>query len=354
MSPQGSKIDALSAFFAEAGEAHSRAIEAVGERSHLYEVGGSRVLVRFAGSAMERPLSPSLQHLAIDSGQPCLTIDVWDTGSTGVAVPAPPWNHSDYLARAEVNGFSDERFQVAYDVWGGVLRILDQHTGRALVWTRNAADLRTYDRSSPLRMVLNWWMRERGRQFVHAAAVGTPDGGVLLAGKSGSGKSTTAVSCLVSGMLYAADDYCLIQTDPTPRVHSLYCSAKLDEANLRKRVPQLGPLICNKFETPHEKALVHLHSHWPERVSSGFEIRAILLPSVAEQTHATLRPASPADALRALAPTTLMQLSGTGGQEMRAMSDLARAVPSFHLALGTETQDVPSVIQNLIREHASG
>ena len=41
-------------------------------------------------------------------------------------------------------------------------------------------------------------MSDRNLQYVHAGAVGNKNGGILLVGKGGSGKSSTALACLKS------------------------------------------------------------------------------------------------------------------------------------------------------------
>ena len=63
--------------------------------------------------------------------------------------------------------------------------------------------------------------RDKGYQLVHAAAVGSEAGAVLISGKGGLGKSTTALSCLGKGLTYVGDSHVVVQLDPFPRVHSL-------------------------------------------------------------------------------------------------------------------------------------
>jgi len=338
------------AFFDSAYRAFDQATGAGAEvREFYYEIGGFPICIRIVGPAMATRLTPALAHNAISPTAPALTICVWDTVSTDVAMPTPPWEHADYLKRAEVRGYSNDRILTAYDVWGGALRMLDTQQNIGIFWTRDAATLQVYDRGAPLRMILHWWMRERGRQFVHAGAVGTAEGGVLLAGKSGSGKSTTAVSCLDSDLLYASDDYCLISTEPTPYVYSLYSSTKLESVHLEDRLAHLKPLISNPEEIEEEKALLFLAQHYPNKVTRGFPIRAILLPRVTGKRETTLTQASPVAALKALAPSTMLQLSGTGQQEFRAMSTFVKQVPSYHLELGTNLGQIPQIIEKLLR-----
>ena len=76
----------------------------------------------------------------------------------------------------------------------------DRHSRRALYWVRRASDLPFWEIASPFRILFHWWAQSWGGQVAHAAAVGVNGRGVLLAGKSGSGKSTAALACLRQGM----------------------------------------------------------------------------------------------------------------------------------------------------------
>ena len=78
--------------------------------------------------------------------------------------------------------------------------------------------------------------------MLHAAAVGTADGGVLIVGRGGVGKSTTALACLAAGMKYVADDYLVVQLDPEPRAFQLYGTAKLEASQLR-HFPELQNFV---------------------------------------------------------------------------------------------------------------
>ena len=79
-------------------------------------------------------------------------------------------------------------------------------------------------------------------------------GGVLLAGKGGSGKSTTALTCLNSELQYVSDDYCVVVAQPSPFAYNLYCTAKVRADNTH-RVPHLMPTVSNGNRLGDEKAL---------------------------------------------------------------------------------------------------
>ena len=64
-----------------------------------------------------------------------------------------------------------------------------------------------------VNFLITQWASTAGLLPVHGGAVGVGGKGVLLAARSGGGKSTLAASCLLSGMDYVADDYVLISAE---------------------------------------------------------------------------------------------------------------------------------------------
>jgi hypothetical protein len=169
----------------------------------------------------------------------------------------------------------------------------------------------------------------------------------LLAGKGGSGKSTTALSCLNSDLVYVSDDYSLLGMDPIPYVYNLYNTAKVRPNNIH-RVPHLQHAISNADRLNTEKAVFYLHRHYPEKIVAGFPIRAILLPRVTGLPETTLTPAPAIKALSALALSTLHQLAGAGKETLQIMDQLVKQVPSYYLELGTDLVQIPDVILDLL------
>ena len=187
-------------------------------------------------------------------------------------------------------------------------------------------------------------MRRHGRLLIHAGAVGCRDKGVLLVGKGGSGKSTSALASMLKGWSYLSDDYCLLATEGLPRVFSLYNSAKLTADHLRN-FPALGAAVSNPAELADEKALIYIQTLMPDRMISEIPVHMILLPRVTGLPETRLRPASPSEALRALAPSSLFQLPGTGQSEFLVLGDFVKSVPCYHLELGTNLDAIPETIR---------
>jgi hypothetical protein len=342
--------DALE-FFERVTEAFVRAEQAAaGLVDRFYAIGGFSVRLRFAGPALVPFIVPAFEHLATGPcPEPALTVYLWDSTSTGVEMPPPPWASDDYVARGAVRGYSSEQIKVAFHLGPCVLNMLDLGSDLGVLWVRDAHQVPDTERAAPLRTILHWWMRERGCQLIHAAAVGKPGGGVLIAGKSGSGKSTVALACLASELLYLSDDLVLLCRNPTPHAHSVYNSAKL-EADHARRLRHLRSVVDRLDQQDTEKAIFFLHQHLPERVGAAFPVRAVLLPHITRLPETRLSAASGAASLMALAPSTLFQLPGSGSSDFKEIAEFVRQVPCYMLEVGTDLGRVPSVLLDLLPE----
>ncbi len=313
-----------------------------------YEIGGYPIQCRFAGPAMVAPFQSALEHLEVGPDPAAeLTICLWDSVSTRTPMPSPPWPPEDYAARGEVRGFIDERFHTVFDLGTGILSMLDTKRNVALYWIRDAREVPYYESAAPLRAILHRWMRKRGRQLVHAGAVGTSAGGVLLAGKGGSGKSTTALACVHAGFGYASDDYCLLATEPSPHAFSLYNSAKVDEEGVR-RFPRLASAIVNTGRLDTEKALLYLARSSVVELKTDFPIRAVVLPRIAHAPETTLQETSHAEGLRELAASTIFQLPGAGGEDLKGIARFVRKVPCYVLHVGFDITRIPQAVLELL------
>jgi hypothetical protein len=248
-----------------------------------------------------------------------------------------------------VHGYQDERYVTSFFPWYGMLDLLDTARNLGIFWAPRRSALPVWEASMPLRRLLSWWMGRHNRQFVHSAAVGTAEGCALIIGKGGSGKSTTALACLSAGLLYLGDDYIALEAGIPTVAHSLYSSAKLDEASL-KRLPHLRPHVANPSRPAEEKGLLFLHDIFPHRLRASLPVLAILLPVVTGRARTLARPASAGTALAALAPSTLFWLPYAGDAALRAMAAFVRTAPVFTLEVGTDMEQIPAAIAGLLAE----
>ncbi len=329
-------------------ETYQRAVSAAGgPRDCYYELGGYRIRLRLAGPALERPLTRALAHRIAPPGPAALTVCAWDSVSTGTCMPSPEGKWWACGQDGPVDGEGDGRLCSQLQAGIPALSVLDSGRDLALYCVRDADQVPFYDRAAPLRFIFTCWLNRQGCTLMHAGAVGRPDGGVLLVGKGGAGKSTTALACLHSELLHVGEDYVLLSENPEPFVHTLYDSAKLHPDQLW-RLPHLRASISNGDRLGQEKALFYLHEGFGEKLSAGFPVRAILLPQVTGRRETRLVPATLTQCLSALVPSSFVHSPGLGREGVLAMARVAQRIPAYILELGTDLPQIPPLISTLI------
>jgi len=310
-------------------------------------IGGHLIQIRFATPGLLPCIMPAFAHLGVDSqAPPELVVHVWDSASTGASAPPMPDVGLDTTVGA-FYFFEADSVRGVFQPGLQALTVVDFGADHAWYFVENPAALPYWERAAPIRQILHWWMATRGHQQVHGGAVGSPDGGVLLVGKPGSGKSTTALISLTTELRYAGDDYSMVSLLPRPLVHSLYSSGKVHPENL-PRLPHITPALWNAGELATEKGVVFVDQHFPDRMIESFPLRAIVLPTITGKPETRVVETSRGASLAALAPSTVFQLHTAGADALRYMARLVREVPSYVLELGTNVTDVPGVLLQLL------
>lgn len=316
-------------------------------QSHWVRIGGHLIELRFATPGLVPCVMPAFGHLLASPGPSAeLVVDIWDGTSTGAGSPPTPQVDPESPVGA-FYFFEDPPMRGVYQPGMGALSAVDLGADRAWYFVADPAALPYWERAAPIRQVLHWWMATRGHQQVHSGAVGLPDGGVLLVGKGGSGKSTTSLGSLTSELRYAGDDYTMVSLQPRPTVHSIYSSGKVHADNLT-RLPHLAAALSNADLLTTEKGVVFVDQHFGDRMIADFPLLAIVLPTITGRPETRLVPTSAAAALAALAPSTVFQLHTAGAEALRYLAQLVRAVPAFVLELGGDVRDAPGVIVELL------
>jgi hypothetical protein len=346
---ESDRIECLEAARAGFEEAARRA--PIWERAH--SIAGRTVLLRVAGPELASRLAPALGHHPTPDGPaPCLVVNAWDIEATGVSMPRFPASAIDggRSARERVN--APERVRIHYGFNPRALSVLDEAVDAAYVGYGSVASLPSWELGAPLLVTLHWRMHRQGRYLVHGAALGKDRGGVLLVARGGSGKSSTALATLSprgreTGLRYAADDYCLVGIDGEPRAYSLYGTGKID-GRQAARFPDLvtGPTL-NPGRAEDEKIVMLVAAGAPGMIIQSFRLLSLVVP-VIDGGPCRVEPISPGLALRALAPSTVLQLSGAGGPTLAAMAELVRRIPAHALHLAPDPRDAPAVLAQLV------
>jgi hypothetical protein len=334
-----------------------RALGSARTEVHDVHLGGALVRLRFAGPALVQFVLPALEHLRTEatSGQPLLTVDLWDAESTGVFPPSFPTPGEDAPALGEIREYGDTGVRAVFH--SGVrpqdgafksVTFFDERASVARYFVVRPSHVRWHERAAPLRSVLHWALNGPNRLLVHAGAVGIGGRCVLLTGPGGSGKSTSAVAALLGGLDYLGDDYVLVDlTDQQPVAHSLYATAKLAPGAMA-----VLPSLRNSSRRPgapdDEKLVFDVEGLRPGGLGTSARIVGIVLPRLHPDGPTRLRCVSAVTALQALAPSTIFQAPERNGAELGPLAHLARSVPAFVLELGGPPEEVGPVLARLL------
>ena len=341
-------------YVVEMSSAFDRAADVLPVVTHCVQIAGAAFELHFAGSALPPAILPALVHLPVgaDAG-PVVRLYLWDTASTGVEPPSPPFAQEDYTRYGQRAFAHDGGMSWMCAPLDRVICAYDRETMRGYFWTADAGSLSIYERAAPLQTLFHWSLAEFGWHIIHAAALGTEAGGVLLVGNSGAGKSTTALACLQSTQLqYLSDDKCLVTLDPTPRALGLFNSAKL-KADMLDHLADLKPVIADWDEKlKGGKYLLHLFPGLRQKMVAEFPIRAILVAQIAHAQQAALTRITPNQVLHVLGPSTVIWLTGGEHSSLHFIARLAKSLPCYRLHLAQNPADNLDLIVETLRENS--
>ncbi|MFO1060878.1 MAG: hypothetical protein U1E53_28385 [Dongiaceae bacterium] len=342
------------AYFAAARQAFAAAAAAApGPRLDL-SLADRPLHLAFADGPLPALLGPAFRHRPPSpAGAPGLTVRCWH----GTAHAPPPWPRGGGGPENLVRRSPDGRFVAVLSVVGGSLALLDAAGDEACYWVPDPAALPVWERSHPLDRILAHWHGRQGATMIHAGAVGTEEAGLLLVGRGGSGKSTSALACLDSPLSLVSDDYVMVAEEGGPGgrpvAHGVYGSVQI-HAEHRARFPRLLPALDNAAAAGTEKPMMWLAERRPGAMRPSTKLAAIVVPRVVGNGPARWHPVSPAAALQALAPSSMLQL-GTGGPATFArMAGWCRTLPCYGLEIGAGIDDLPERLGEILAAAASG
>ncbi len=346
--PQKTEAEQLE-FFHACYERFQKAKDVGGGVSYFYKVGGTLVRLLFAGDTLVPLFTPALEHLrTAGSDSPDVTLCIWDSDSTNTAMVPPPCPWDCFTDRGDIWGFNSSRIKAAFHWIECSLNLMDLGTNTGIYWVQSADTLPYWVHASPLRTLFHWWMEKNDCQLLHAAAVGTEQGAVLITGKGGIGKSTTALSCLRSGLYYLADDYVISRIEPEPFVYSLYSTAKLN-ADHALNFPELLRFVKNPEKLDQEKAVLFLYPHLKSRIVQEMPLKAIVTPQITNLEESSVgNPLPRWTVQRAISFTTLSQLPCVGRHTYDFISGLSALLPSHVLELGKDIERIPAGLSDFL------
>ena len=345
--PETTESDQIT-FFERSYERFLIAKRSAGGDSYFYRVGGTTVCLMFAGDALVPSMTPALEHLRVPALEPDLTVCVWDSRSTSVEMVPPPCPWENVTGEGDVLGLNSSRIRFAFHRADYSVTLLDHLRRTGIHWVPDAGAVPYWAQAHPLRPLFHWWMQHNGCHIVHAAAVGTDDGAVLLAGRGGMGKSTTALSCLEAGLYYLGDDAVVVRLEPEPVVYSLYGAAELHAEGVAN-FPSLSDSLRNPEAAGNEKQILYLYPRFQRQVVSEMPLRAILLPQRANLSETRVTPASTWKVQRAFISLSQLELPHLGRGTQDFMGRLCSTLPAYILDMAGDRKKTPPAIADLLK-----
>jgi hypothetical protein len=175
--------------------------------------------------------------------------------------------------------------------------------------------------------------------------------GLVLAGASHRGKSTSVAACAIAGFDVLGDDAIALERDAAGGVvgHCVHGAIKLRAAGL-ERHPELAGRT-----TPCGPPWEGEHVAFASEVFGGqlvpsAGVAAIALPELVDVPRTDYTPIAAGRALRDLVGSMLSAEPGGLGAGFAALADLVALVPVYRLQLGTSTSGVAGVLDALLDE----
>ncbi|CAN5199742.1 serine kinase [soil metagenome] len=320
---------------------------AAGCLSRRYLIAGFAIDVQIAGEQLADQVTRAFLHLdTVDTIQPALSIELWDEEATGVATEQePPPGGAQILMTASADG----RFVCEHRPQG--VALLDRTRHRIVAHTRSAGSRYLDERARPFHRLMSTWLNDRGIQFMHGGLVSVQGSGILFAGQGGAGKSTSTIACLRAGFRYLGDDFIGIEhrTDGSFRGYGLFASCLLNLEHMQ-RFDDLTSLARRPYHASEDKAVFYMGELFPDTIIHQTEIRAILLPRIADCTESFTERASKAESLFALAPSSVMLLPSPTTTAFHVLTQLVDRCPSYRLYLGRDLDSIPRAVSRLATE----
>lgn len=299
-----------------------------GARTSTLRLAGQAIRLDVADDQLGAALLPALrQRLVPDVPDATTRIVIWSE-----PLPDFPWG-AEHLGRGgTVSGLAHGPVRAVAAADGSALMLWDEERRLACCWFDGLQGVRPWDRGAPLRTALHYALAGPRRRLVHGAVVGHQGRGVLLAGPGGSGKSTTTLACWEAGLQIVGDDYSAVEVQAGGcRAWNLYSTIKVGERGPGGR---------------DERRTLVIGVDLPGETTEVLDLVAVLVPEVRGGADSSLEPVGPALALRALAPSTLLQAPVEARPDLGPLSDVARDLPAYRLLLGAD-RGVPAIRQVL-------
>ncbi len=307
------------------------------------------VEISTAGTKLQSILCKAFSHLptSIKTSPDTFKISVWDETESGIILPEAPWQWPTTQHPLSASQFTLNNYFVGLTDSNKIFYIYDSNLDKAIVCIKDTTLLPNYFLSSPFIKVIQQWSKKMDLNILHAGCVANDKHSVLFVGNGGKGKSTSSIQCLMGGLNYISDDYLLVKTEYPPVAYSIYCSGKLHSDHLKK-FPEIAAIATEAENNIYSKPLIYLNELFGERIILSSPIKGIIVPNITSSNNTHIEKISAFEALKALAPSTLIQLDNGAHNGLSKMANLARKLPCYRLNMGSNLEEIAPVVKALL------
>ena len=206
----------------------------------------------------------------------CPAVHVLSRDELPVA-PSIEWAREWIDAHSVIPEVISYPYKIFFDKNTGLFYLFDTRSQTGVVYIRRPSETDLRGMITPFRLMWSWIANSSNASIVHASAVSTELGTVLLAGASGSGKSTMAVNLALAGNHLISDDCTWIQDG--------ICYPVFDRAKIKKN-SELSQEIVDRgvrlkgFETEIDSKAFFQVSQFNRRETIPSEVAHIFFPVI--------------------------------------------------------------------------
>lgn len=315
-----------------------------------YRFAGFNVRIRCVGRKLSTMHERVFKHLMqeevnISEKNFDLTVDLWDQRETKLPCPVDLISEESKKLRT-VTASLDSRIVADQDMDTSLF--LDRKNKRIIASFLSAGKMNNYDLSKPFNRLLALWFRDMNVEVIHSSMISKNRKGVLFFGEGGSGKTTSALSCLNDGFNYLGDDHIgLTEIGDTFVGHSLFASALIYK-NHFKQFPQLQKFELQENMQNDEKSIIYFSNRYLNKIGNYAEIAVLLLPKVVDSKHTDFRKAGKVETLLAVAPSSLRLQISPNKKGFETIYQLVDRTPSYRIYIGKDLDEIPTCVNEII------
>jgi hypothetical protein len=301
-----------------------------------YKIGPYSVNITSNCGRLANRLTAAFRHIKTKDTDPHFTIRLW----SGSKLPLLNWTQ---ILSNGYRGYAIPPLYFHYFETTGALSVVNTEKNAAYYIVRDENSLPWWVDGSPLQVILHVWLREKGMQLTHSASVGDGNKALLLAGKGGSGKSTTVLACLENGLKTLGEDYILLSKDGA---YSVYQTAKW-QPKTRVLFPSYENQIANPEIADKEKALVFYDEIFPSQLTTCSSLSAVVSLCVGKE--AKLEKSDLKNSLQSLLLSTATQLPHPSPRTTQILQELITPVEHYHFSLGPHMRENVDLLRGLLQ-----